>query len=408
MISTPAIARWSPNEIQETWFPTELHRIGKNEEFLQRAIERSPELLALGSRRTGIHGSFVPFLELPLPTPTGRIIYPDITFLTGSGHIVIVEVTLSVNPELRERHVIAQIIDYASSISCLSEGDICNLFGNGTGSEQEWSEIVASLFVNEPITSDLADAMIERMRRGEVNIVIACDRLPPGTASAVAGISAQRALGFTCDIVEIIPFVRSESPDSEIVFAPSPRLATEIVARTAVTVTYDVGQAQPSTKVEVTSANDIKENIEAANRTSRSWTDGEVRAAIREMDSPSLVKLLELCEELSIDGTVSTAGAKSSPCFGYHLATRLPNGKTNKRSVFSCMPDWISVFLYLDTVRRILSNDDYREFNHKLSNMFGLSIDDSTKQPRIALADIITHFDEFTELMSWIKSHSQM
>ena len=75
----------------------------------RRRLSGHLQLLGLDSRRSGIHGPYVPFLELPLPTPTGRLIYPDIIFLTGSGHIVIVEVKLSVNPELKERHVIAQM-----------------------------------------------------------------------------------------------------------------------------------------------------------------------------------------------------------------------------------------------------------------------------------------------------------
>jgi hypothetical protein len=40
---------------------------------------------------------------MPLPTPTGRVVYPDIIFLAASGHVIAVEVKLSVNPELRQR-----------------------------------------------------------------------------------------------------------------------------------------------------------------------------------------------------------------------------------------------------------------------------------------------------------------
>lgn len=407
MISAPAIARWSPNQTQETWFATELYRIGKSEEFLQRAIERSPELLGLGSRRTGIHGPFIPFLELPLPTPTGRTIFPDIVFLTGSGHIVIVEVKLSINPELRERHVIAQIIDYASSMSCLNIEGLCELFYQGPSVERDWSTIVQSIFSHEPMSSDLADVMAERMKNGEVNIVIACDRLPPGTASAVAGIAAQKALGFTCDVVEIVPFVQSESPDSEIVFVPSPRLATEIVARTAVTVTYEAGHPVPSTHVEVTSAEDIKATIETATKTSRTWNDLEVGAAVREFGVPQLTQLLELCQQLSIDGTISTTGAKSSPCFGFHLLVELPNGKSVKKSIFSCMPNWKSIYIYLDTIRQILSDDQFREFTLRLSDAFGIAIDGSTRQPRIALTDVVNRFEQFTQLMVWIKDKTR-
>ena len=121
-------------------------------------------------------------------------------------------------------------------------------------------------FAGQQHTDDLAEVLLDRIKLGEVNIVIACDRLPSGTARTVASVSSHRALGFTCDIVEIVPFVQKELPDADILFVPSVRLSTEIVARTAVTVTYEAGQTQPSTKVEVTSVEEIERNVKTAEK----------------------------------------------------------------------------------------------------------------------------------------------
>ena len=102
------------------------------------------------------------------------------------------------------------------------------------------------------------------MRDGELNLVIACDKIPPGLPDVVAGIASQSALGFDLDLVEVVPYVREVSDTAEIMFVPSTRLATEIVARTAVTVTYRQGDARPSTSVELTSLEEVAEGIRNA------------------------------------------------------------------------------------------------------------------------------------------------
>jgi hypothetical protein len=86
-----AIGRWTNEGMRDAWFPTELHRIGKSEEFLENAIVQIPKLLCLESRRTGVREPFKAFQQIPLATPTGRVVYPDIIFLAASGHVIAVE-----------------------------------------------------------------------------------------------------------------------------------------------------------------------------------------------------------------------------------------------------------------------------------------------------------------------------
>ena len=56
-------------------------------------------------------------------------------------------------------------------------------------------------------------------------------------------VSAQSHLGFSLDVVEVTPFVPSDGPADAIMYVPNVRLSTEIVARTAVSVTYRAGHA---------------------------------------------------------------------------------------------------------------------------------------------------------------------
>ncbi len=112
----------------ETWVPTTLDEINKPEEFLENIISDNPRLLCLESRRSNIAGPYAVFRQLSFDTPQGRAIRPDVVLLSASGHVIIVEVKRYVNPELRNRSVIAQIVDYASSFSALTEKELLKLF----------------------------------------------------------------------------------------------------------------------------------------------------------------------------------------------------------------------------------------------------------------------------------------
>ncbi len=116
-----SIVLWLPSGRTERWQPTTLDRLNKSEEFFEEALVNAPELMRLESRRTGVRGPLRIFRQLSMQTPSGRGIFPDIVVLAASGHVIVVEVKRYVNPELRDRAVIAQIIDYASSFAALPE-----------------------------------------------------------------------------------------------------------------------------------------------------------------------------------------------------------------------------------------------------------------------------------------------
>ncbi len=250
------IIRWTPNCRAEVWQPTTLDQLGKNEAFLEDVLADSPQLLGLESRRTGIKGPYCLRRQVRMKTPAGRPIRPDLILFTASGHVIVVEAKLSTNRELRDRAVIAQIIDYASSFASLTERECTSLFSDGQ--HETWIDCVGAMFPDDSSVDELADLLLERMQTGEINLVIACDKMPPGLSEVVSGVASQSALGFELEVVEVVPYVTTVSSEAEILFVPSTRVATEIVARTAVTVTYRKGDAEPKTEVQVTSVAEIE------------------------------------------------------------------------------------------------------------------------------------------------------
>lgn len=242
----------------ETWVPTTLDEINKPEEFLENIISDNPRLLCLESRRSNIAGPYAVFRQLSFDTPQGRAIRPDVVLLSASGHVIIVEVKRYVNPELRNRKVIAQIVDYASSFSALTEKELLKLFNKEKKDIKYWPGLIQNYFPNDENCEELAKELLYKFQTGALNIVIVCDRAPIGLSEVLSGISSQSALEFDLDLVEILPYKNNNSNDDDIIFIPKSRMATEIVARTAVTVTYQEGSTKPSVDVRTSSLMKLK------------------------------------------------------------------------------------------------------------------------------------------------------
>jgi len=243
------------------WQTCTLRECGKDERFLEKVIGAHPQLLGLEDRRTNVHGPYVAFHQLRLDTPQGRTVSPDIVFLTESGHIIVVEVKLSDNGELGDRRVVAQLLDYAASISAYAESEIAALFGEDGG--QSFCDVVRTWFSDATGPEELAAVLLERMRSAELHLVIACDGVPNGLREFVHGVTNQSALGsYELRVVELVPHVTAERPG--ILLLPSTPIRTEIVARTAVNVTYLQGQPKPGVEVVVSSQDEVVDAIRQA------------------------------------------------------------------------------------------------------------------------------------------------
>jgi hypothetical protein len=401
-VATPTIIGiWNADGEVRAWEATTCRALGKSEEFLECQLAAMPSLLGFESRRTGIHGPYKIFRQIMLPTPTGREIFPDIVFLAASGHLVVVEVKLADNPELRDRSVIAQIVEYAGSFAALSEEQLLSLFPGAHGSSS-WEEFIALSFPAEPRVRELAEVLQERIFSGEINLIIACDGLPPGTRELIAGVASQSALGFELDVVEVIPFVCKSSEELRIAFVPAVRLSTEIVARTAVTVTYRQSDAKPSTIVAVNSPQDISEKVEATRQQGRNWSESEVVEAIQRLDNPTLTAVFDLSKRLSHGGKVITDGVKKAPSFGLHVAYRGPNGQQKRRCLFSCPLEGETVWVYLNAIGDVYGSEIAAALSEKLSNSFGDRFTSSMLQPPMSFSVVGENLPGFSAAFQWL------
>lgn len=393
-----AVVRIQQSGRPQSLAATTLQKLGKSEEVLEAAIADHPSLMGLENRRSGIRGPFKVFRQLSLPTPSERLIYPDIVMLAASGHVVVAEVKLGSNPELKNRAVIAQIVDYAASFSGLSEGQVTRMFDTEK-SGLSWDKLVEQWFAGERDIDELAQVLLERMKAGELNLVIACDRVPLGLPDVISGIVSVRPLGFDLDLVEVVPFV---SPtDDEILLVPSTRLQTEIVARTAVTIRSEDGAERAGFAVEATSASSIIENVKRVSDTRR-WSLAEVEEAVAQDGSPIEQTLFEFAKQHSYRGECVSSGMTKLPSFGLSIPI-VVNGKSEPKRVFSCVLGWGGPTINLNQTRNHAPPDVDAEFRERLAKLFGSQINTEGSMPGIAYEYLEPKINEFCDLMLWLK-----
>lgn len=233
-----------------------------DEAFLEKLIAEHPELLGIGDVRdeSDIEGPFVAFAQIGLTALNGRTVYPDLVILWQSGHVVVVEVKLIDNTELRDRQVVAQLLEYSACLAQCSEQKLADLFGANRNAST-WSGLIADLFPGSSNPTRLARRFLDKFRSAKLHLAIACDEAPLGLAELVKGVVGQSALGeYTFRVVEVMPYV-SANPADGIAFLPRTLLRTEIVGRIAVTVQSEHGTSAPSVRVDVTSLDDQEEAV---------------------------------------------------------------------------------------------------------------------------------------------------
>lgn len=406
MTSSRAFVVWRSNGDADHWMPTTLEALGKNEQFLETVIAQHPELMRLESRRAGIRGPSAVFRQVRFQTPQGRSIRPDIVIFFASGHVLVVEVKLANNDELKDRRVLAQIIDYAASFSALTEDELLPLFAGDSAAT--WANFVEQLFPTEENCEELAEILVSRMQSGELNLVIACDKAPTGLQELLDGVATQSALGFDLDLVEITPHVNPEQPESGVLFVPHTRLATEIVSRTAVTVTYRQGESMPATNVETTSVEEIEANLRAAtqrrNPAARRWTSEDIAAHIAKAGHADATWLLELVKQHSADGQVIAPGEKINPGFCFYLQGKLSNGEPAKRTILKCNLGNGMVRFYLNFAEGFVEPNVADNLRRQLKAIFGEHFKEDQTEPRVPLSELAAKRESFEQLILWFKA----
>lgn len=241
--------------------PITIDDINENEAFLENVIINDISILNIENRDTGIYGPYKIFTQIVIDSPQGRKNRTDIVIFSASGHVIIVEVKLYKNPELRDRRVISQIVDYASCFTNIKENDLIKIFGSN---HETWEECIQEYFPDEEEAGDLARKIYERLLSGEVTLIIACDKAPIGLTETIEGIVKQSAFAFKLQLIEIVPY-RNDS-NKDIVFFPNVRLETEIVSRSVVKVIYSEGEPKPGVEIIIDGLDKIDDNINNVNQ----------------------------------------------------------------------------------------------------------------------------------------------
>jgi hypothetical protein len=251
--------------------------VDADERFLESIISRQPELLGIGNSEddSDIEGPFVAFSQIGLRALNDRIIYPDLVLLWQSGHVVVVEVKLIDNAELRDRQVVAQLLEYAAVLSNCSESKLVQLF-KGDPEKEAWAQVVSRLFPTAVDSERLAKRLIDKFRSSRLHLVIACDEAPKGLKELVRGVVGQSALGeYNFRVVEVMAFA-SDQRNGEVIFMPHTALSTELVGRTSVTVSIAGSQASADVTVQVTPLDEQEaaaKQIREGSSTKRIWTE---------------------------------------------------------------------------------------------------------------------------------------
>ena len=254
------------------WRYRPLDELGLKEGDLESAIVAQPKALIIDPLELLV-GEMAVYSQ-PVLSFRGSVRKPDVVIVTDHGDVVVVEVKRLVNAELRDgRQAIAQGVEYASLLSSVSEADLVRSLTKGKHSS--WN-LLCRHDLGHGAASRLANVLRNRIRDGDVHLVIACEEAPPELADLVRAAANSSRLAFALHVVEVRPMVpdgASEAAVHPIAWVPWPRLDTEIVHRTAVTVRVEGSEGDQAPKVVLDvqddSASEVEERIANSSRSAR-------------------------------------------------------------------------------------------------------------------------------------------
>ncbi len=213
-----------------------------NEVWLQELLRKHPEILPVAE----IEPIFYPLISIgrEVTTRTGVI---DNLFISHRGYLVLVETKLWRNPEAK-REVVAQAIDYASSISKWNYSKLDNIVKAYTrkyeNSEQdlvEWVEHKCG-----PVESGhdfFEDIVAKNLRLGRFLTLIVGDRIRSSVVEMLSYINRYPHLATDVALVELNCYQQETTKSWPLLVVPSIVARTEIIERSVIQVTIESGEA---------------------------------------------------------------------------------------------------------------------------------------------------------------------
>lgn len=220
-----------------------------DERWIQELIFRFPQALPIRELEPGI-GEIIP-IAMEVPTPAG---YIDNVFITPQGNIVLAECKLWRNPQAR-REVLAQVIDYARSISTWRYDEFEAAVTKGV--DHKSGRLPCGLFDYvrqvgggdpEIDEASFVDAVQRNLRLGRLLLLVVGDGIREGAESLIDYLQVHAGFHFTFGMVELSVF---ELPDRGYIVQPRVLVRTLNIERGIVKLASDgivVDAAAPLTE----------------------------------------------------------------------------------------------------------------------------------------------------------------
>ncbi|NEX63344.1 PDDEXK family nuclease [Noviherbaspirillum galbum] len=204
----------------------------RNEAWLRDTLHQNPDILPIAEIDSSF-GQLIP-LCTELRTGSGPI---DLAFINQHGRLTLVECKLWRNPEAR-REVVAQILDYARSISRWSYSDLQRQVSAATGITGNVPfELVRSKF---PYLEEHAfvDATAAAMRQGRFMLLIAGDGIREDVGAIAELINRNAASAFAFGMVEVALY---DLEGSALIIQPRVVARTQVIPHHVVVVQSETG-----------------------------------------------------------------------------------------------------------------------------------------------------------------------
>jgi hypothetical protein len=198
-----------------------------DEDWLQRRLHEHPTCLPIDEIEPAF-GQLIPVC-MELATPHGFI---DNVYMTPTGDIVIGEVKLWRNPEMR-RKVVAQALDYAACLFSMDYEELERAILKTKSASVLGARSLYELADHPEQVSEAAfiDAVNRNLKHGRALILVIGDGIRTETQQLMSMLENYGNLQFTFALIELAIFGRDDRPE-EFLICPRVLAKTEMLRRT--------------------------------------------------------------------------------------------------------------------------------------------------------------------------------
>jgi hypothetical protein len=196
-----------------------------NEAWLQTIVHNNPSILPVEDIEPG----FLRLIPIAKEVPVAHG-YVDNFFLTANGEIVIAELKLWRNPQMR-REVVAQCLDYVAALTAMTYDDLEHACLNGESIQEPKPKSLYELVEHWPdVLSEekFIDAVAFNLMRGRILVIAAGDGIRQETHSLSDLLQSLTSAQFTFALVELAVYERG----GDYLVCPNTLLKTETITRT--------------------------------------------------------------------------------------------------------------------------------------------------------------------------------